>query len=46
MNTATDLVREQLKQLPQSPGIYIFKDPSGKIIYVGKATSLENRVKS
>ncbi|UCD09491.1 MAG: excinuclease ABC subunit UvrC [Dehalococcoidales bacterium] len=46
MNTATDLVREQLQQLPQSPGIYIFKDPSGKIIYVGKAASLENRVKS
>ncbi|UCC16714.1 MAG: excinuclease ABC subunit C, partial [Dehalococcoidales bacterium] len=46
MNTATDLVSAQLKQLPQSPGIYIFKDPSGKIIYVGKAASLENRVKS
>ncbi len=46
MNTVSSVVREQLKQLPQSPGIYIFKDPTGKIIYVGKASSLENRVKS
>src|SRR4030042_6381406 len=46
MNTATSLVREQLKQLPLSPGVYIFKDHAGKIIYVGKASSLENRVKS
>ncbi len=46
MNTSTDLIKEQLKQLPQSPGVYIFKDLTGKIIYVGKASSLENRVKS
>jgi excinuclease ABC subunit C len=34
------------KQLPQKPGVYLFKDSAGKIIYVGKAIKLKNRVKS
>lgn len=37
---------EDLKALPDSPGVYLMKDTSGKIIYVGKAISLKNRVRS
>ena len=36
----------KLKALPRVPGIYQFKDAAGKIIYVGKATSLRSRVGS
>ena len=38
------LVEEKLKQLVHSPGVYIMKNDKGKIIYVGKAISLKNRV--
>ena len=31
-----ELVAEKLKQLPESPGVYIMKDKAGKIIYIGK----------
>ncbi len=34
-----------LKSLPQDPGVYIMKDKTGKIIYVGKAKILKNRVR-
>lgn len=37
---------EDLKLLPDKPGVYLMKDESGKIIYVGKAISLKNRVRS
>ncbi len=33
-------------QLPDTPGVYIFKDTQGKKLYIGKATSLKSRVKS
>ncbi len=42
----TDKVKEKLKTLPSKPGCYQMKDASGKIIYVGKAKVLANRVKS
>ena len=32
--------------MPDSPGIYLFKDNEGKVIYVGKAANLKNRVRS
>jgi excinuclease ABC subunit C len=35
-----------LNTLPAKPGCYLMKDPTGKIIYVGKAISLKNRVRS
>lgn len=35
---------EMLKQLPQSPGIYMMFDSLGNVIYVGKAKNLKNRV--
>ncbi|WP_295916001.1 excinuclease ABC subunit UvrC [uncultured Anaerovibrio sp.] len=37
-------IEEKLVLLPHSPGVYIMKDAKGKIIYVGKAISLKNRV--
>lgn len=41
----TEIVEEKLKLLPDSPGVYIMKDAHGKIIYVGKAIILKNRVR-
>ncbi|SEF59760.1 Excinuclease ABC subunit C [Caloramator fervidus] len=38
-------IKEALKNLPNSPGVYIMKDENGEIIYVGKAVSLKNRVR-
>ena len=32
--------------LPDAPGVYLFKTDSGKVLYVGKATSIKNRVRS
>lgn len=37
---------EQAKKLPHKPGVYFFRDKAGKIIYIGKASSLKNRVSS
>lgn len=39
-------IEEQLQQLPLNPGVYLMKDELGEIIYVGKAKSLRNRVRS
>ena len=39
-------IKEQLKRLPNEPGIYIMKDSKGEIIYVGKSKNLKNRVSS
>src|SRR5216684_8921663 len=38
--------KEQAAQLPESPGVYLFKDAGGHVIYVGKSRSLRNRVRS
>src|SRR3954465_14555043 len=37
---------EQRKSLPDQPGVYLFKDEDGKVIYVGKAKSIRKRVGS
>ncbi len=37
---------EKLKEIPRSPGVYLHKDATGKIIYIGKAKNLRNRVRS
>ncbi|HEX8891294.1 MAG TPA: excinuclease ABC subunit UvrC [Pyrinomonadaceae bacterium] len=42
----TSSLEEKLKNLPVSPGVYLHKDEGGKIIYVGKAKNLRNRVRS
>lgn len=39
-------LEEELKKLPEKPGVYIMLDKKGEIIYVGKAKSLKNRVRS
>ncbi len=38
--------KEKLKDLPTQPGVYFYYDRAGKIIYIGKAKVLKNRVKS
>ena len=38
-------IQEELKKLPDKPGVYIMKDENGTIIYVGKAVVLKNRVR-
>ncbi len=41
-----NLIKEQIKRLPTSPGVYLMKDAGGNILYVGKAANLRNRVRS
>ena len=41
-----NLIAEQLKQLPTSPGVYLLRDATGNILYVGKAANLHHRVRS
>ncbi|RME29484.1 MAG: excinuclease ABC subunit UvrC, partial [Candidatus Zixiibacteriota bacterium] len=36
----------KLKNLPTSPGVYLFRNAAGKIIYIGKAKNLRNRVRT
>ena len=38
--------QEKLDALPNQPGVYLMKDRAGKIVYVGKAVNLRNRVRS
>ncbi len=39
-------IEEELKKLPGKPGVYIMRNKENEIIYVGKAVSLKNRVRS
>ncbi len=39
-------LQEKLEHLPTEPGVYLMKDRSGEIVYVGKAVNLRNRVRS
>ena len=38
-------IKEELKKLPEKPGVYIMRDKDDNILYVGKAVILKNRVK-
>ena len=44
-NIMNDLIRDKLKLLPDSPGVYRMYNSAGEIIYVGKAVNLKNRVR-
>ena len=45
--TATDSnLTAQRRALPDAPGVYLFKDKGGKVLYVGKARSIRKRVGS
>ncbi|MES1242451.1 MAG: excinuclease ABC subunit UvrC [Acidobacteriota bacterium] len=46
MSTHSEHLTQRVRELPDRPGIYIFKDVDGKVLYVGKATSLRKRVSS
>ncbi len=37
---------EKVRTFPQSPGVYLMKDASGLVIYIGKAKNLRNRAAS
>jgi excinuclease ABC subunit C len=41
-----EVVQQKLDTLPVQPGVYLFKDVRGRVIYVGKARSLRSRVRS
>ena len=43
-HTRSERVRQARLELPDAPGVYLFKDDRGKVIYVGKATSIRKRV--
>lgn len=42
--TVIERIKEKLKNLPTTPGVYIMKNAEGKVIYVGKSKVLKNRV--
>jgi excinuclease ABC subunit C len=44
--TRDERIEAQLKGLPAKPGVYLFRDASGTVLYVGKAKSLRARVRS
>ena len=46
MYKVPEQIREQLRTVPASPGVYYMKDAQGKMIYVGKAKKLKNRLSS
>ncbi len=41
-----ETLKEKAEKLPASPGVYIFRDHQGEILYIGKAANLRRRVKS
>jgi len=46
MKPAKKDIKLKLKNLPTSPGVYLFKNSKGKTIYIGKACNLRNRVRT
>lgn len=46
MTEENERLQEEIRHLPRSPGVYLFRDSSGRTIYVGKALDLKQRVRS
>ena len=46
MMVAADAIASKLPHLPESPGVYLWKDADGMVLYVGKAKRLRSRVRS
>jgi hypothetical protein len=44
--TVATILDEKIEELPDAPGVYLFKDVSGDVLYVGKAQLLRSRVRS
>ena len=42
----SDGLKEKISHLPRDPGVYLFRNEKGRVIYVGKAKNLKNRVTS
>ena len=41
-----EAIERQLRRVPQAPGVYLFRNQRGDVLYVGKAKSLRPRVRS
>ncbi len=46
MEDARSVLKQKVAQLPLEPGVYLYKDGQGKVLYVGKAKNLRSRVRS
>ena len=46
MAVASETIRRRLRAVPDSPGVYLFRDDTGQVIYVGKALRLRDRLRS
>src|SRR5690349_20384143 len=46
MSVVADTIATKLPHLPESPGVYLWKDSEGAVLYVGKAKRLRSRVRS
>ena len=44
MKSIPEYLKLRIKELPERPGVYLFKDRDGKVLYIGKALSLKKRV--
>src|SRR3954451_4638066 len=43
--TTDDAIKQRLRAVPEAPGVYLFRDTKGQVIYVGKALRLRDRVR-